>query len=121
MAINSQLKERLRSEKAEPLIMDAESAALLIKEPGVRQWQCKSTKAGRTVKIDLYSGASVGPEVDTELTEAGVIRKRIPYQTDTSLRKSIKAGKRSDRKRPALEMLLMMFRSANRDRRADNG
>ena len=64
----------------------------LYSKPGVRQWQCKSTKAGRTVKIDLYSGASVGPEVDTELTEAGVIRKRIPYQTDTSLRKSINAG-----------------------------
>lgn len=34
--------------------------------------------------------------------------------------KSVKKGKRADRKRPALEMLLMMFRSANRDRRADN-
>lgn len=37
-----------------------------------------------------------------------------------SILKSIKAGKRTDRKRPALEMLLMMFRSANRDRRVDN-
>lgn len=35
--------------------------------------------------------------------------------------KSVKKGKRADRKCPALEMLLMMFRSANRDRRVDNG
>lgn len=35
--------------------------------------------------------------------------------------KSIKKGKRADRNRPTIEMLLMMFRSANRDRRSDNG
>ena len=32
MAIDPQLKERLRNEKAESLIMDADSAALLIKD-----------------------------------------------------------------------------------------
>lgn len=35
--------------------------------------------------------------------------------------KSIKKGKRADRSRPTIEMLLMMFRSANRDRRVDYG
>ncbi|MGN0585854.1 MAG: hypothetical protein ACI4JF_01095 [Oscillospiraceae bacterium] len=50
------------------------------------------------------------------------VKDEIPYRVgvlvpyDSTL-KSIKAGKRADRKRPALEMLLMMFRSANRDRR----
>lgn len=34
---------------------------------------------------------------------------------------SVKKAKRTDRKHPALEMILMMFRSANRDRRSDNG
>lgn len=58
------------------------------------------------------------------------IKDEIPYrvgvyvpETDrfhNSSLKSIKTAKRTDRKRPALEMLLMMFRSANRDRRADN-
>lgn len=53
------------------------------------------------------------------------VKDEIPYRVgvlvpyDSTL-KSIKAGKRTDRKRPALEMLLMMFRSANRDRRSDN-
>ncbi|MGN1303764.1 MAG: hypothetical protein ACI4YB_01885 [Oscillospiraceae bacterium] len=41
----------------------------------------------------------------------------VPYEFGL---KSIEKAKRIDRKRPALEMLLMMFRSANRDRRSDN-
>mgnify|MGYP002562914354 FL=1 len=107
MAIEPNLKERLRSDRAEVLITTAEEAAMLIKDgmavgisgftnagypKVVTHALAEQTKAGRTVKIDLYSGASVGPEVDTELTEAGVIRKRIPYQTNASLRKSINAG-----------------------------
>ena len=76
MAIDSRLKERLRSEKAEPLIMDADKAALFIKDgmavgisgftnagypKVVTHALAEQAKAGRTVKIDLYSGASVGP------------------------------------------------------------
>lgn len=33
---------------------------------------------------------------------------------------SVKKARRTDRERPAIEMLLMMFRSANRDRRTNN-
>lgn len=54
------------------------------------------------------------------------IKGEIPYRVGVYVSYddkliSIKKGIRSDRKRPALEMLLMMFRSANRDRRSDNG
>lgn len=38
------------------------------------------------------------------------------YIPDDNELKSVKKAKRTDRTRPALEMLLMMFRSANRDR-----
>lgn len=53
------------------------------------------------------------------------IKDEIPYRVGVYVPsenglKSVKKGKRSDRKRPALEMLLMMFRSANRDRRTYN-
>lgn len=53
------------------------------------------------------------------------IKNEIPYRVGVYVAcenglKSVKKGKRSDRKRPALEMLLMMFRSANRDRRYNN-
>lgn len=52
------------------------------------------------------------------------VKDEIPYRvgvyapSENGL-KSIKKAKRTDRQRPALEMLLMMFRSANRDRRND--
>ncbi len=107
MAFDPDLAERLRSEKAAPLIMDPDKAALLIQDgmavgisgftnagypKEVPHALAQQALSGRKVKIDLYSGASVGPEVDTELAEAGVIRKRLPYQTNSSLRKLINAG-----------------------------
>ena len=101
------MNKRLRNECAFSLICSAEDAANMIEDgmavgisgftnagypKAVPHALAEQAKAGRKVKIDLYSGASVGPEVDTELTEAGVIGKRIPYQTNSVLRKSINAG-----------------------------
>lgn len=53
------------------------------------------------------------------------IRHEIPYKVGVycpngSELRSVKKAKRADRERPVLEMLLMMFRSANRDRRTNN-
>ena len=101
------LQERLRNERAFPLICSPEDGANMIKDGmavGISGFTnagypkmvphalAEQAKAGRKVKIDLYSGASVGPEVDRELAEAGVIARRIPYQTNSSMRKSINAG-----------------------------
>ena len=103
--MDSDLKKRIRSDRGESLIVSAEEAAGLIKDgmavgisgftnagypKAVPHALAELVKAGKMkVKIDLYSGASVGPEVDTELVEAGVIGKRIPYQTNATLRKAI--------------------------------
>ncbi len=102
------LKERIRNEKYFSLIKTADEAAELIKDgmavgisgftnagypKVVTHALAEQAKAGRDIKIDLYSGASVGPEVDTELVEAGIIRKRFPYQTNSNLRKAINSGK----------------------------
>ena len=92
------LKKRIRSERGENLIVSAEDAARLIKDgmavgisgftnagypKAVPHALAELVKAGEMkVKIDLYSGASVGPEVDTELVEAGIIGLRVPYQTN---------------------------------------
>ncbi len=101
------LQERLRNERAFSLICSPEDGANMIKDGmavGISGFTnagypkmvphalAEQAKAGRKVKIDLYSGASVGPEVDRELAEAGVIARRIPYQTNSSMRKSINAG-----------------------------
>ncbi len=43
-------------------------------------------------KVDVYTGASLGPEVDQYLAEAGAIRKRGPYQADSGIRNKINSG-----------------------------
>ena len=50
-------------------------------------------KAGAKIKINLCTGASVGPELDGELAKAGVIARRMPYQTNKDLRDAINTGK----------------------------
>ena len=52
----------------------------------------EQVKAGRKVKVDLYSGASVGPEIDAAWTEAGIIKRRLPYQTNSVIRNEINSG-----------------------------
>lgn len=47
---------------------------------------------GEQIGITLITGASVGPEIDTALTETGVIKRRYPYQTDKTLRDAINIG-----------------------------
>ncbi len=101
------LETRLRSERALPLIMSADDAARLITDGmavGISGFTnagypkvvphalAEQVKNGRKIKIALYSGASVGPEVDTELTEAGAVARRLPYQTNSTLRKAINTG-----------------------------
>lgn len=101
------LETRLRSERALPLIMSADDAARLITDGmavGISGFTnagypkvvphalAEQVKNGRKIKIELYSGASVGPEVDTELTEAGAVARRLPYQTNSTLRKAINTG-----------------------------
>ena len=101
------LETRLRSERAMPLIMSADDAARLITDGmavGISGFTnagypkvvphalAEQVKNGRKIKIALYSGASVGPEVDTELTEAGAVARRLPYQTNSTLRKAINTG-----------------------------
>ena len=43
-------------------------------------------------QIDVYTGASLGPEVDQYMAEAGIIRKRAPYQGDPVIRNLINKG-----------------------------
>ncbi|MEG0924969.1 MAG: acetyl-CoA hydrolase/transferase family protein [Anaerovoracaceae bacterium] len=101
------LKERIRNEKAFDLIKTAKEAADLIEDGmviGVSGFTpsgypkavplalAERGKNGEKLKIDVYSGASVGPEIDTAMTEAGIIRKRLPYLTNSTIRKAINAG-----------------------------
>lgn len=35
-------------------------------------------------KVNVWTGASVGPEIDQAMVEAGIIDRRLPYQTTAS-------------------------------------
>ncbi|MGI6766764.1 MAG: acetyl-CoA hydrolase/transferase family protein [Lentihominibacter sp.] len=102
-----ELKERIRNKDLFEKIISAKEAASIIRNDtavgvsgftpsgypkAVPHELAERAKTGEQIKIDLYSGASVGPEIDTELTEAGVIERRYPYQTNTTLRNAINSG-----------------------------
>ena len=44
-------------------------------------------------QVDIWTGASTGSQIDTELVAVNGIRNRMPYQTNANLRKAINAGK----------------------------
>lgn len=52
----------------------------------------RSAREGRPIRIDLWTGASLGDQVDGVLAEHGLIRKRLPFQSEGRLRKSINNG-----------------------------
>lgn len=99
---------RIRCAEGFDLIKTAEEAAKLIEDGmvlGVSGFTpsgypkavplalAERAKSGESISIDLYSGASVGSEIDTALTEAGVIRRRLPYMTNKTLRGEVNCGK----------------------------
>ena len=44
-------------------------------------------------QVDIWTGASTGSQIDTELVAVNGVRNRMPYQTNANLRKAINAGK----------------------------
>lgn len=101
------LKKRIRNEKCMQKIMSAEEAAAFIR-PGMTIGSsgftpagypkmipaalAKRAEAGEKLDLTLLTGASTGDEMDGVLARAGVIRRRIPYQTNKDLRDAINRG-----------------------------
>ena len=95
---------RIRCKELLSKIISAEDAASLIKDgmtvatsgftpsgypKAVPLALAKQAEEGRKVRINLCTGASVGDELDGALTRAGVIARRLPYQTNGDLRKAL--------------------------------
>ena len=102
------MNERIRCKGLESKIMTADQAASLILDgmvvgtsgftpcgypKVVPEALAQQAEAGRKVGITLLTGASVGPELDGRLTEAGVMKKRAPYQTNPVLQKALNDGR----------------------------
>ncbi|WP_374964054.1 succinate CoA transferase [Lysinibacillus sp. RS5] len=104
--MEEKLAKKLRNEQLRSKVVTAEEAASWI-EDGMVLGMSGFTRAGdvkvvplalvekakkENFQVDVYTGASLGPEVDQYLAEAGVIRKRGPFQADAGIRNKINSG-----------------------------
>ncbi|MCG8482990.1 MAG: acetyl-CoA hydrolase/transferase family protein [Clostridia bacterium] len=102
------IKERLRNDALYDMIMEADEASRIVKD-GMAVGVSGFTPSGypkavtlalaervkrekEKLKISVYSGASTGPEIDGAFAEAGIVEKRLPYQTNSALRNKINSG-----------------------------
>ncbi|WP_109514413.1 acetyl-CoA hydrolase/transferase family protein [Pseudomonas ovata] len=99
-------RDRIRMPGLMSKVMSAADAAGLI-EDGMTVGMSGFTRAGEAkavphalaerarqspLKISLMTGASLGNDLDKQLTEAGVLSRRMPFQVDSTLRRAINAG-----------------------------
>jgi len=100
------IRDRVRNEKLHAKIVSAEEAAAFIK-PNMNIGTSGFTPAGypkavplalaarmksEPFTVNLWTGASVGKELDGALAEVGGIKRRMPYQTNKHLRNAINSG-----------------------------
>ncbi|MFC2949069.1 acetyl-CoA hydrolase/transferase family protein [Virgibacillus sediminis] len=52
----------------------------------------KRAETGEEFKVNVFTGASLGSDVDKLFAEAGIVNKRLPFQADPSMRKEINSG-----------------------------
>lgn len=98
--------DRVRNKSLHAKIVSAQEAAELIK-PGMNVGTSGFTPSGypkavplalaermkeHPFKINLFTGASVGPELDEALCKVHGIDKRMPYQTNKAVRGAINSG-----------------------------
>ena len=49
-------------------------------------------KNGEAFKVNVYTGASLGSNIDKMFAEAGIVNKRLPFQAEPAMRKAINTG-----------------------------
>ena len=101
------MSERIRNAELKGKIVSADEAAKLFRSgmivgmsgftavgypKAVPMALARRADHGEELKITLITGASVGDELDGSLANAGVIDRRYPYQTNTSIREKINRG-----------------------------
>ncbi|KKB36457.1 acetyl-CoA hydrolase/transferase family protein [Bacillus thermotolerans] len=104
--MNSRVTDRLRSKELQDRVVSAHEAASWI-EDGMTLGLSGFTRAGdakavpmalvdrakdEQFKVNVYTGASLGFDIDKLMAEAGIINKRLPFQADPAMRKKINQG-----------------------------
>jgi len=101
------VEERIKFAPLRERVVSSEEAAQLVKD-GMRIGTCGTTTAGYAVsffealaqrgekgdkfKVDLWSCAPLGPEVDGKLAETGLLNRRLAHQANPTLAKAINKG-----------------------------
>ena len=103
----SQYLDRIRLKSLCDKITTAEEAAKFV-ENGMTVGMSGFTRAGECkvvplalcerarqeeLKVTMITGASLGNALDGKMAEAGLLARRIPFQSDATLRKHINSGK----------------------------
>ena len=100
--------ERLRDKRLHDKVVRAEEAASWI-EDGMTLGLSGFTRAGdakavptalaerakqegKPFSVNVYTGASLGCDIDAIMAEAGIVHKRLPFQADAAMRKKINSG-----------------------------
>lgn len=98
--------DRIRLASLHDKVISADAAAAFIQD-GMTVGMSGFTRAGEAkavpqalverakqnpLKITLITGASLGNDLDKQLTEAGVLARRLPFQVDNTLRRAINNG-----------------------------
>ncbi len=98
------MDSRLRCRELKSKVMSAEEAAKFFKDgmvvgtsgftpagypKAVPLEIANRAKNGEKIGLTIITGASVGPELDGELSESGVMKRRYPYQTNSTCRNKI--------------------------------
>ncbi|WP_422124260.1 succinate CoA transferase [Planococcus sp. X10-3] len=98
--------DRIGVEQLQKRVVSAEEAASWIQD-GMTLGLSGFTKAGdakavplalakraefESFKVNVYTGASLGSNIDTVFAQAGIVHKRLPFQSDPVMRRKINEG-----------------------------
>lgn len=99
--------DRIRDQRLKDKVVTPEQAASLI-DNGMTLGLSGFTRAGdvkavpfalvnrvkedENFKVNVYTGASLGSDVDKLFAEAGILGKRLPFQADATMRRGINQG-----------------------------
>lgn len=98
--------KRIRNEELQQRVVTAEEAASWIHD-GMTLGLSGFTRAGDVkavpfaiverakidpLKVNVYTGASLGSDIDKLFAEVGMLNKRLPFQADATMRKGINQG-----------------------------
>ncbi|MCJ0933123.1 acetyl-CoA hydrolase/transferase family protein [Virgibacillus halodenitrificans] len=102
-----EINERIKNSQLRKKVITAEEAASLIHD-GMTLGLSGFTRAGdvkavptalanrvikgEKLKVNVFTGASLGSDVDKLFAEVGMVNKRLPFQADPVMRKKINQG-----------------------------